>query len=232
MNCLIFNALASCSDRAAVFATITDYFDEAGFRAACYIVPSVKDDGAFDLTEFGFPQEWVRRYLVKGVGEFDPNPGFAMQHGRVFWWSEIKNLKRLSRNEERYFTELAQFRMTDGLALPTYGLKQRAAFFGIGMMKDKSVKSNADAALLQAVAQAAHLRLDQLVDQNEEAKSLSFRERQILHWMSAGKSNNEIATILGISSATVATYNKRIFDKLGVNDRVMASTKAMRLGFV
>lgn len=228
----IFRALMMCSDRPAVFQTVKEYFRAMGFRACCYIVPSGRDDGALDLADFGFPAEWMTRYLAGGLGAHDPNPRYAMRHGQVFWWNDLPRIIQIDRNEQHFYHELSQSSMTDGIALPTYGLHHRFGYFGAGMTVDPQVKAQTNEALLQAVAQAAHLRLDQLAADATPIRRLSQRERQILHWIAAGKSNHEIGVILGISSATVATYNKRLFDKLDVNDRVAASTMAIRLGLV
>jgi len=61
---------------------------------------------------------------------------------------------------------------------------------------------------------------------------LSPREREILKWVAAGKTNPDIATILGIGMPTVATHLKRIFAKLSVHDRVSAVLMAHKLGMV
>ena len=49
---------------------------------------------------------------------------------------------------------------------------------------------------------------------------------EVLELLSFGKSNPEIAKILGISSNTVAGYVKQIYLKLGTNDRVSAALRA------
>jgi DNA-binding CsgD family transcriptional regulator len=51
---------------------------------------------------------------------------------------------------------------------------------------------------------------------------LSPREREVVHWLGQGKSNDEIATILGISSHTVKNHVDHIFQKLGVHNRYEA----------
>jgi transcriptional regulator EpsA len=51
---------------------------------------------------------------------------------------------------------------------------------------------------------------------------LSGREREVLHWVSQGKSNKKIGAILGISHNTVKNHLKRIFNKLGVTSRSQA----------
>lgn len=60
--------------------------------------------------------------------------------------------------------------------------------------------------------------------------TLTARELQILHWLKEGRSNVQIAAILGISQHTVKNHMRRIFLKLGVQSRARAIIKAMQLG--
>ncbi len=53
-----------------------------------------------------------------------------------------------------------------------------------------------------------------------QINNLSAKEMQIATLMSEGKTDKEIAEILGISAGTVATHNKRIFKKLDVHSRI------------
>ncbi len=55
---------------------------------------------------------------------------------------------------------------------------------------------------------------------------LSRREQEVLEWLEQGKSNGEIALILGISEHTVRHHIERIFVKLGVENRRAAMTFA------
>jgi DNA-binding CsgD family transcriptional regulator/PAS domain-containing protein len=52
---------------------------------------------------------------------------------------------------------------------------------------------------------------------------ISRREAEILHWLTAGKSNAEIASILGLSPLTAKTHVINIFRKLGVENRTSAA---------
>lgn len=55
--------------------------------------------------------------------------------------------------------------------------------------------------------------------------SLSAREQEIIKWMTAGKTNAEIAGVLGISAFTVKNHAQRIFRKLGATNRTEAVAK-------
>ncbi|GAA2037857.1 response regulator transcription factor [Agromyces tropicus] len=64
------------------------------------------------------------------------------------------------------------------------------------------------------------------------APSLSPRELEVLRLVADGRSNPEIARTLVIGEATVKTHLIHVFEKLGVNDRTRAVTRAMELGLL
>ncbi|WP_347986621.1 response regulator transcription factor [Methylomonas sp. AM2-LC] len=57
---------------------------------------------------------------------------------------------------------------------------------------------------------------------------LTFREAEILMWISRGKTNKEIGLILNTSPRTVNKHLEHIFEKLGVSTRAAAVTKAIQ----
>jgi DNA-binding CsgD family transcriptional regulator len=57
---------------------------------------------------------------------------------------------------------------------------------------------------------------------------LSPREQQVAEWIGEGKSNEEIAVILGISAHTVKNHLDKIFRKLGVENRCAAAVAIQR----
>ncbi|MGA8028968.1 MAG: response regulator transcription factor [Bryobacteraceae bacterium] len=62
--------------------------------------------------------------------------------------------------------------------------------------------------------------------------ALTARELEVLKQIVLGKSNKEIAGVLGISEATVKTHMNSILSKLGVSDRTQAATTAIQRGIV
>jgi len=61
---------------------------------------------------------------------------------------------------------------------------------------------------------------------------LTARELEVVHLMHAGRSNREIGEILFISERTAQSHVQHILDKLGVNTRTAAATRAAELGLV
>jgi DNA-binding CsgD family transcriptional regulator len=55
-----------------------------------------------------------------------------------------------------------------------------------------------------------------------KTRPLTPRQRQVMHWVSEGKSNWETATIIGCAEATVKKHLQKIYRQLGVPNRVAA----------
>jgi DNA-binding CsgD family transcriptional regulator len=52
--------------------------------------------------------------------------------------------------------------------------------------------------------------------------ALTAREREVLGWVAAGKSDQQIGAILGVSPRTVQKHLQNVYDKLGVESRTAA----------
>jgi len=61
------------------------------------------------------------------------------------------------------------------------------------------------------------------------AVRLTARESEVLLWVARGKTNRDIAEILGMSPRTVNKHLEHIFEKLGVETRTAAAAAARRL---
>ena len=67
---------------------------------------------------------------------------------------------------------------------------------------------------------------------DDTAPRLTERELEVLRGMSQGKSNSQIGRDLFLSEDTVKTHARRLFRKLGVNDRAEAVARGFRRGLV
>jgi DNA-binding NarL/FixJ family response regulator len=62
--------------------------------------------------------------------------------------------------------------------------------------------------------------------------ALSAREREVLRLVVDGASNDEIGGRLGISSRTVESHLRRLFERLGVASRTELAARALREGWL
>lgn len=71
---------------------------------------------------------------------------------------------------------------------------------------------------------------NEAVDESIELKNnlhLTSREAEVLLWISRGKTNREIAQILGTSPRTINKHSDSIYKKLNVDNRTSAAAKAL-----
>lgn len=228
----IFRQIDEAATRDDVLDVVAEFYRARGFRSFCFVIPMVTKPDQFRLYERGMPPEWMRRYLERDFDLIDPVSTAATTRNEVGTLGEL--LKQLTVNDVgRLFVEEAtRMGVTDGLAIPTSGLRHARGFFGVDNVAAEDL-AKVDRSLMCAVAQHAHLRIDRIEEEHGAGiDGLSPREAEILNWVAAGKSNPETAMILGISEATVGTHLKRLFTKLGVHDRVSAVLAGFKLGML
>lgn len=219
-------------DIAAVFRHVC--IDRGVPRASYHHLPPVgADDGTFQIHAEGFPEDWVDHYVNDRLFRHDPITRLALQRAEPFLWSEIESLARLGRAERAFLLERRAAGVGDGLSVPVFGPGGRNGYFGIGLPEGAGHPPRSEVRDLQWLCQLAHHRFcDILAGTKPPSEPLSAREEEVLRWMAEGKSNADIATILGISAHTVDTFARRLFAKLGVADRVTAVLRGIERGAV
>jgi DNA-binding CsgD family transcriptional regulator len=58
--------------------------------------------------------------------------------------------------------------------------------------------------------------------------ALTAREAEVMAWVARGKTNRDVAEILGMSPRTVNKHLEHIYEKLGVETRTAAAAAAQR----
>lgn len=116
----------------------------------------------------------------------------------------------------------------DAVIAPTFGPAGRngAALFAFG--ERFSGLSRLGMARLASVAQATHAQVLTLTfAEGFYVPELTAREYDVYRCIVRGMSNIEIAELLSLSPNTVDTHIRRLFAKLGVNDRIAAIRQAV-----
>lgn len=75
-------------------------------------------------------------------------------------------------------------------------------------------------------------RLGPIAEPAAAAQRLTPRELEVLHWIVQGKSNKEIAPLLGLSTNTVSVHRANIMQTLGIHNTAELVVHAIRHGLV
>jgi DNA-binding NarL/FixJ family response regulator len=92
--------------------------------------------------------------------------------------------------------------------------------------------SRGESLIEPAIAGRVLDRLTELSRQGSPRTELSQRETEVLELIAKGTGNKQIALSLSISESTVKTHIQSIFQKLEVNDRTEAVTRALSRGII
>ena len=172
---------------------------------------------------FGYPKEIVATYLEPDIMEADPIPDRVMAVGHAMTWQQAIADQNLTEQQRAFVNKSISLGFIDGVAVPLFGPQSRNSYFSMNFNKEISSQDEAAVRPLVGLAQSCHRRVCAIVNQSEGGlPELSERESETLYWISRGKSNADIATILEISESTVDTYVRRLFKKLEVHDRISA----------
>jgi DNA-binding NarL/FixJ family response regulator len=100
------------------------------------------------------------------------------------------------------------------------------------------LKNALDLELVQAVRQIAagvtvlDPRLGRLAEPETKTRPLTTRELEVLQLIVHGKSNKEMATVLGLSANTVSVHRANIMQTLGIHNTAELVVYAIRTGLV
>lgn len=181
-----------------------------------------------------YPDAWKRHYTEQALHRVDPTLLTASRSIAPVDW------RRLERNAEyhRVFRDAQDFGITErGLTIPV-----RGPYGDIGMLsvtRDCSLQewdklSAHILSNLQSVAVHIHdtvMRSDAL-SRALRYPALSSREREILQWIAAGKSQQDVGDILGISHRTVEVHLRSGREKLYALTTPQAVGRAIMLGLI
>jgi LuxR family quorum-sensing system transcriptional regulator CciR len=156
-----------------------------------------------------YPDEWEEYHDRKHLGRSDPVHRACQRAGVGFRWSELGRLIQLTSRDLRVLEAAAGQGIGDAFTVPAQvpgEINGSCSFAGArGVSLDE--RKLAMAQLVGAFAFEAARRLTR-VRPDAEPVHVSERERQCLLWIARGKSDWEIARILGISPETVHQYVK------------------------
>lgn len=176
------------------------------------------------------PEAYTRRYLAKNYTPIDPALT-EMQHTlRPFTWNDIRTFRKPEKRKLLIVDEARDFKMTDGMTIPIVTASgEVSAFCPSGEKPQFDARSRSAIELISIAGFQALRRAEFELKQAQAAKPLlTLREREIMHWVAAGKTDEEIGEILNLSSNTTAWHLKNAMRKLNTTRRAQAVAIAVR----
>lgn len=230
------NLVCRAETPAELWRLVREYYRALGFSGLAYFLTSRGAEGnrkGFHILHRGFTRRVSQVYIDEGLGDADPVPTLALAWGVPLRWTRTWEGIEPDAEQSLYLERIRAAELGDGYTLPVFGPAARNGCIAVGRPSNADVLETAPVGDMHIFAQAAHMRLCQLLpDTPRLERPLSARELEILDWVARGKSNGVIATILNLSGATVDTYLRRIYGKLDVSDRTSAAVRGVGMGLI
>lgn len=183
-----------------------------------------------------WPEDWIKVYVHENFLEHDILPQETVRRAHPFTWQEVKEQRgRLAPRERRVMGAAADSGWPHGFVVPIHG--PGGDFALVSMGGTNGDLAPAERAALQLMCLTLHQRARELWEREHgftrpQIPPLTDREREILAWVAAGKTDWEISQILAISTATVQTHLERVRRKLGASTRAQAAALGVWLGLI
>ncbi|WP_296615398.1 LuxR family transcriptional regulator [Sphingomonas sp.] len=230
-----FAELAARTTRAAdLFAHTEAAARELGFPLLALVhglAFRLPQHGLIDLNNFG---SWEETFVRRKYYLDDPALLAAQRTNTAFAWSAIRKLVPLGDRHRHILEDAARHGLGNGYTLPVgvIGEPHGCCTFATKGPDLPPVANRRAAALLGAEAFNAARRLHGFPARSAAVPLLSRRKLECLRYVAIGKTDAEIAIILGLKESTVRTYMAMLRKDFDVVSRSQLVAAALRFGFI
>ncbi|MCP4619258.1 MAG: hypothetical protein GY844_22825 [Bradyrhizobium sp.] len=168
-----------------------------------------------------WPESWLRLYAEEDIFSADPFVEEARRAMAPFLWSEIETTRPLTPRGKEIYDIARNYGWREVMGIPIHGPAGYQGMVSLATMKDITV-SAMDRGCLEITSRVIHEKCRRHVGFGlapEDTPKLTPRELECMQWVALGKTDWEIAQVLGISAATVHFHVEGAKKKLGLSSR-------------
>jgi DNA-binding CsgD family transcriptional regulator len=184
-----------------------------------------------------FSNEWEKRYLNQNYFEVDPLVNQYKSQITPFLWGSDQSDEHDGQTK-KMFMEASDFNLHHGVGIPIPGPQK--SFSILTLCSESSQASEIKKVyenyykdmLIAGLYFHSSVISMSMGDTMHVTDDLTNREMDCLKWMCVGKSNQDIATISGVSLSAIKARIAGIFKKMNVSTRHEAVLKAYKYKMV
>ena len=176
-----------------------------------------------------YPPQWVEYFDEQKLGPSDPVHRASHLTSVGFAWSKLPNMIHLTPRDRMVLEAAGCNGIGDGFTVPAHvpGESNGSCSFATRSGRPVMAEQLPVAQLVGAFAFEAARRLWRMRAGPLTLLKLTDRQRDCVVWAARGKSDWEIARILGISHETVIQHLKQARERYGVTKRTMLAVSAL-----
>ncbi|WP_375204507.1 helix-turn-helix transcriptional regulator [Hyphococcus sp.] len=224
--------IAECEDKETVMAVLAGFVADTGAKCAfLYNFNAGVQAAAERWTPLfsTFPAEVSTYYSVMRCVTKDPYMRAALNSATPVRFLEVENEFEPCKVIAGLYALLRANDLVDGLAMYVSDRAGRLSYLCLAYEETLEDISEFERRRIRACAEMFMHCAGDILEQ-DVARELSPKEREVIACLARGESNKEIARRLDLSLSTVNTLVNRSFGKLGVKNRTEAAVAACRTG--
>lgn len=179
------------------------------------------------------PPAWVEFYASRKLYKHDPILHASTLTSLGFLWDELPTMIAMTPMRQKVLSLYAEAGVGTGITIPAHvpGEPTGSCTFATRQGQPFPLHNVLTAQLLGAFAFQSARRIAGLMAVNDHnIRPLTPRQRDCLLWAMRGKTDWEIAKILGLSPATVSQHIDMARQRYGVVKRMQLAVRAIYLG--
>jgi LuxR family quorum sensing-dependent transcriptional regulator len=177
----------------------------------------------------GWPSGWTELYTRQNLVQNDPVVAYCFRSTMPFEWTDASYDVMTNPRAKEVMDLATDFRMNRGFCVPIHsseGFQAVVTMAGNVVDLDGPAKRALHLMALYTYGKAAELCGRPCA----QPRILTKREREVLQWISVGKTAWEVSQILKISEQTVVTHLKAAAIKFDTPNRTATVVAALRRG--
>ena len=176
-----------------------------------------------------YPLQWVEYFDEEKLGPSDPVHRASHLTSVGFSWSKLPQMIQLTPRDRMVLEQAGSNGIGDGFTVPAHvpGESNGSCSFATGTGQPVLQEHLPIAQLVGAFAFEAARRVWRMRGGPSPAPQLTDRQRDCVVWAARGKSDWEIAQILGVGHETVIRHLKQARERYGVTKRTMLAVSTL-----
>jgi DNA-binding CsgD family transcriptional regulator len=239
LNALFLSKCFSASSILELNRLLSEALKHNGITRWAYVYFPDKENNR-PLCYNNYPEEWGIHYFKNQCQKIDPILRTYTNAQSSYLWSDFLKKDTLSLAQHRFFKEARDFNLDEGITVPIFicgkpinsGLltfvpeNDCIGYYKFFLENELSFKILAHT--YHSLVQQFHLN-----QSREDFNPLTPREQECLAWVAKGKTDYEIAIILGgLAKPTVTKIINNAKEKLDCYSRTSATVKAIKNHYI
>ncbi len=188
-------------------------------------------EGTSRHLNINYPTNWLKHYRSAGLQAIDPVGKGLFTAAKPVVWSQLRKLYT-DRPTQTFFEIAKDFGLVDGFSFGARFARSTAGSFFTCEGKELTGHKRhlAIAGYLLPYLHDSLARVQMSVA--KEAAILTDREREVLNWVKFGKTDSDVAMLLGTKSRTIKFHVENAMRKLQAGTRTEAVARALAQGLI